>query len=449
MKEFAIGDPARARPVTVHADFAHVTNPEASPNIFGIANEPSKAHARRVYPLLAESGFRFQRGTVHLNRLFDENFPDATLADWVNDTGGIRDPERWDWRPLSWLYAAREFGLRTQLNILQVPRWLSSNGNYTGLPIDWDAWDKVIREIVTRHANLVDSVDILNEPLTPSMLDIAGTSFRTSELAAAEIYFRTARVIRIHTPDIRIGGPGEDRRGGEFGSLGTILSDRRIPDDQIQFVSYHAYDPCPAEELRIDELERLFARTDRPRVPVYLNEWNHNYHGDTSAAEVVGDRAVAFTARTLLGLAGQPGLAGAAFMSALPGNVEIDADQNNPGLRMSQAIYDWHGDHATLWPQAAAFRLLSVDLGLGEGLFQSHPVVRRDEVISGSFTTPSGGRTTVIINEGTPADVWVHGIDAREVWLVHPDGSSRRLEPQAGPYLIPVHAVLGIRGQVG
>ncbi|MEU5154138.1 hypothetical protein [Glycomyces sp. NPDC021274] len=96
----------------VVADFTGTVNPHASPDLFGLSNEPSKDHAAAVYPLLQAAGFRFQRGTLHVNRLFDEPFPDATLGDWHANAGGIRESENWDWRPLHWLDHAERHGIR-------------------------------------------------------------------------------------------------------------------------------------------------------------------------------------------------------------------------------------------------------------------------------------------------------------------------------------------------
>lgn len=392
------------RSIHVSPDFRRVNNPHASPSLFGISNEPSKDHAEQVYPLLAESGFRFQRGTIHVNRLFDERFPDATLTDWVQNTGGMRDPGSWDWRPLEWLTNAKRHGIVAQLNILHVPRWLSHNGEVTGVPLDWGAWDDIIGVIVSRHADLIDSVDLLNEPLTPAMLDISNTKYQSNERAAGELYRRTARCIRTHLPDVLIGGPGEDRRGGEFGSIGTILRDQRIPDDELQFLSYHAYHPDPGSDLRLDDLHALIRSSGRPPLPVYLNEWNHDYDPDSAAPEIVGRRAVAYTLRTLLSLAQHPQLAGAAFMSALPGDIEIDPDQNAPGLRLNQAIYDWNDDEqATLWPQAAAFRLLSVHCRLGEGPFRSHSLQMTANETIAAFTDACGVRTVIVVNTSPDA----------------------------------------------
>jgi hypothetical protein len=384
----------------VVADFAGTVNPHASPDLFGLANEPSKDHAAQVYPLLQAAGIRFQRGTLHLNRLFDGPFPAATLDDWRANAAGIRDPGNWDWRPLEWLDHAKRHGIHTQLNLLQTPTWLSHNGAPSGMPLDWDAWKLIIRAVIERFGDRIDSVDVLNEPMTPIMIDPEGTSYTTQEAAAADLFVHTAHAIREANPDLAIGGPGEDRRGGEFGSLGTILRDPRVSAADLRFVSYHAYDPHPGRRLELAALDDLFEATGQQRVPVYLNEWNHDYFGDTTAPEVTGERAVAFVARTLIDLANEPRLAGAAFMSALPGNVPLDPDQNAPGLVIAQAIYDWHGDHAVLWPQARAFALLSVAMALGEGPFRTCPVTAPCPVAALAFVNHERKAGIVIVNDG-------------------------------------------------
>ncbi|MEU5157353.1 hypothetical protein [Glycomyces sp. NPDC021274] len=386
-------------PTLVVAEFTGTVNPHASPDLFGLANEPSKDHAALVYPLLQAAGFRFQRGTLHVNRLFDEPFPTASLEDWHANTGGIRESENWDWRPLHWLEHANRHGIRTQLNLLQTPTWLAHNGAPNGLPLDWGAWREIIRTVIGRVGDRTDTVDVLNEPMTPIMIDLEGTDYSTHEAAAADLFVHTAHAVREAKPNLIVGGPGEDRRGGEFGSLGTILRDPRVSPADLRFVSYHAYDPHPGRRLELDALDELFEATGRQRLPVYLNEWNHNYFGDTTAPEVKGERAVAFAARTLIDLANEPRLAGAAFMSALPGNVPIDPDQNAPGLVLAQAIYDWHGDRAVLWPQAHAFALLSIGMGLGEGPFRTCPVTAHAGTPALAFVNHEGRSGVVIVND--------------------------------------------------
>lgn len=382
------------------ADFTGTINPHASPDLFGLSNEPNKDHAAAVYPLLQAAGIRFQRGTLHVNRLFDEPFPSATLEDWHANTGGIRESENWDWRPLQWLDHAKRHGIRTQLNLLQIPSWLSHNGTPSGLPLDWDAWRLIIGTVTERCGDRIDTVDVLNEPMTPAMIDPGGTAYVTQEAASADLFVHTVHAVREANPGLVVGGPGEDRRGGEFGSLGTILRDPRLDAADLRFVSYHAYDPHPGRRLEPAALDDLLEATGRPGLPVYLNEWNHNYFGDTIAPEVKGERTVAFAARTLIDLANEPRLAGAAFMSALPGNVPLDPDQNAPGLVIAQAIYDWHGDRAVLWPQSRAFALFSVAMRLGEGPFRTCPVTVTDPIAALAFVNQEGGTGVVIVNDG-------------------------------------------------
>ncbi|GAA2149171.1 hypothetical protein [Glycomyces algeriensis] len=389
-----------APPARVIADFTETINPHASPDLFGLSNEPSKDHAAQVYPLLQAAGIRFQRGTLHVNRLFDEPFPGATLEDWRANTGGIRESGNWDWRPLGWLDHARRHGIRTQLNLLQIPNWLSHNGTASGIPADWEAWRHVVGTVIERFGDRIDSVDVLNEPMTPVMIDLEGTAYTSQEAAAADLYVHTAHAVREANPDLIVGGPGEDRRGGEFGSLGTILRDPRVTPADLRFVSYHAYDPYPGRRLELAALDELLESTGRQRLPVYLNEWNHDYFGDTTAPEVKGERAVAFAARTLIDLANEPRLAGAAFMSALPGNVPLDPDQNAPGLVIAQAVYDWHGDHAVLWPQSRAFALFSVAMGLGAGPFRTCAVTAPDPLAALAFVNTDGREGVVVVNDG-------------------------------------------------
>ncbi|MGP3968361.1 hypothetical protein [Streptomyces sp. 6N223] len=406
-----------AAPALVTVDMAAVLNPAASPLLFGLSNEPSRDHQAAVYPQLAASGVTFQRGTLHLNRLFDTPFPALTLQEYRDGTGGVRDAGTWDWGALSWLDHAKAHGITTQLNLLQVPGWLTHTGAVNGIPVDWDVWRHIVTTVVRRCAAKIDSIDILNEPMTDVMIDITGSPFPSQAAAAAQMYAQTVRAVREADPGVLVGGPGEDRHGGDFGAIGTILRDRGLSPTDLQFVSIHSYGADPVGQLRLAGLRRLLSDAGRPALPVYVNEWNHNYAADTSAPEVMGEAAVPFVTDTLLRLARDPSIAGAAFMSALPGNVPLHPDQNAGGAVIRQAIYDWHGSHATLWPQTRAFRLLSVDAGLGAGPFAVCAASHDGLANAAGFVNASGTPGAILIN-GSPA---AQQVEVRFVHLATPD----------------------------
>ncbi|NNN29214.1 cellulase family glycosylhydrolase [Streptomyces sp. S3(2020)] len=391
--------PASAEAVTVTADFTQTVNPAAQPALFGLANEPSREHQDDVYPKFRKVGVKLERGTLHVDRLFVEKFPGMTLQDYVNNVDDIQNPDNWDWSVLSWLGHAQANGMTTQLNILQAPAWLTYSGTYSGIPKDWSVWQDIIRKVVARYSSKIDQIDILNEPMTSSMVDRTGSPYRSQRTAAADLYFYTVRAIRDVNEKVVVGGDGDNEQGGDFGAMGTILRDPRLSATDIQFVSYHAYYDDIVGNAKLPELKALLDSTGHSGIPVYLNEWNHNYHGDTTAPQVVGNRATTFVANTLINLANQPMITGAAFMSALPGNVELDPAENCPGCVIAQAIYDWDGTSATLWPQTRAYRLMSVAAGLGKGQFSTAATDAGGLTNAMAFTNARGQKGVILVND--------------------------------------------------
>ncbi|MDW6064345.1 cellulase family glycosylhydrolase [Streptomyces sp. FXJ1.4098] len=392
-------NPASAASTAVTADFAQVVNPAAQPALFGLANEPSRDHQDDVYPKLQRVGVKLERGTLHVDRLFAGKFAGMTLQDYVNNVDGIQNPENWDWSVLSWLDHAKASRMTTQLNILQAPAWLTYSGTNSGVPKDWAVWQDIIRKVVAHYSSKIDQIDILNEPMTSSMVNRSGSPYTSQQSAAADLYFYTVRAIRAVDRTVTVGGDGDDKQGGDFGAMGTILRDPRLSATDIQFVSYHTYAADPVAKAKLPELKALLDATGRSGLPVYINEWNHNYYGDTKAPQVVGNQATTYVANTLVNFANQPIITGAAFMSALPGNVTLDPQENCPGCVIAQAIYDWDGTSATLWPQTRAYRLLSVDAGLGDGRFSTVATDAGGLTNAVAFTNVHGQKGVILVND--------------------------------------------------
>lgn len=392
--------------VVVNADYTQVINPTAKPSLFGLANEPSRAHQDAVYPLFQRVGVKLQRGTIHMDRLFTDKFPNMTIQDYLSNVGEVQNPDNWDWSILSWLDQAKARGITTQMNILQAPAWLTFSGTNSGIPKDWSIWQDIVRKVVERNAATIDQIDILNEPMTSPMVTRAGSPYRSQQSAAADLYLYTVKAIRSVNQSVIVGGDGDDKQGGDFGAMGTILRDPRLSPTDIQFVSFHVYSPDVVANAKLPELKALLEATGHAGIPIYLNEWNHNYFGDTTAPQVVGRQATTFVASTLINLANQPIITGAGFMSSVPGNVELDPVENCPGCIINQAIYDWNGDSAALWPQARAYRLMSVDAGLGDGEFSTVATTAGGLTNAVAFTNVHGQKGVILVNDtASPKEV--------------------------------------------
>ena len=78
---------------TVTINYTSQLNGNGSPLLFGGSNEPSQAHYASVYPQLQNAGIKFQRGTLHVDRLFATNFANITLADYQNNVNNVQESQ--------------------------------------------------------------------------------------------------------------------------------------------------------------------------------------------------------------------------------------------------------------------------------------------------------------------------------------------------------------------
>ncbi|OAS18030.1 hypothetical protein A8708_28905 [Paenibacillus oryzisoli] len=354
---------------TVTFNYKTATNSSGSPLLFGGSNEPSPEHNSNVYPKLKGAAFKYQRGTIHMDTLLPSNI---TLADYKNNVNNVQDPNTWDWTGLQWVDFAKANGITTMLNMFYAPPWLTYSGNAKGVPKDWSVYQDIIKKIITKYGSKLDYVEPLNEPMTSNMLSRSGSPYTSQQTAAKDIYYYTVKAIRAVNTTVQVGGDGDDKQGGDFGALGTILRDTRLSSTDIQFVSYHAYSSDPVAKSQIGAMNTLLSNSGRAGLPIFIDEWNYTYVGDTTDPHVVGNQAATFVGTTLMKFMLQPSVKGAAFMSFLPTNVVLSPYEDCPSCVIKQGLYTWNNNTATLMSQTNAFRLLSSSMKLGAGTFKAY-----------------------------------------------------------------------------
>lgn len=358
---------------TVTINYTSQLNGNGSPLLFGGSNEPSQAHYASVYPQLQNAGIKFQRGTLHVDRLFATNFANITLADYQNNVNNVQDPNTWDWSALTWADNAKAQGFTTMANIFSAPGWLTYDGNVSGVPKSWTVWQDIIGKVIQKYAAKLDYIEILNEPLAGSFLTLGGSSYSTKQAAAKDIYYYAATGIRAVNTTITVGGDGDSEQGGDFGALGTILRDTRLSSNMIQFVSYHIYNPNPPGADQYSAMLTLLNNSGHASLPIFITEYNHNYDAGTTDPHVIGNTAVTFMGNTLLGFMIQPQIKGAAIYAFLPNNAVLDPQEDCVGCtNIAQGFYNWNGTSGTLVNQSRAIRLLSTSMKLGAGAFRTY-----------------------------------------------------------------------------
>jgi hypothetical protein len=181
---------------------------------------------------------------------------------------------------------------------------------------------------------------------------------------------------------------------------------------------------------------------------------------------VTGVTAVNFVAYQLMVLTGQPQLSGAAYFSFLPNNEVISPYEDCSGcVNYSKAFYSGTNGVATLLPQARAYRLLGVDLGLGTGTYHTFATVGASVpeegwvtstgMVSAAVSNSSSSATTVNFTlEGINTSGCTHTVYA----YLADTGSNTAVSPVAtynnvcitnrtmtlNGVAIPAYAVLGI-----
>lgn len=389
----------------VTINYGSVLNSAGSPLLFGGSNEPSQAHYASVYPQLKTAGVKFQRGTIHVDRLFATHFANITLADYQNNVNGVQNPNNWDWSALTWADNAKTQGFKTMVNIFCAPGWLTYNGNVSGVPKNWTVWQDIVGKIITRYASKFDYVEILNEPASGNFITLTGSPYSTKAAAAKDIYYYTAAGIRAVNTSLTIGGDADAKLGGDFGALGTILRDTRNTSSMIQFVSYHVYAPNPPGSDQYTAIQTLLNNSSRSGLPIFITEYNHNFNASTTDAHVVGNTAVTFMGTTLLGFMTQPQIKGAAIYGFLPNNAVLDPQEDCVGCsNIAQGFYSWNGSSATLVKQSRAFRLLSLSMGLGAGTYKTFSSSNPGISFGLGATNSVGNVIALLVNESASSN---------------------------------------------
>ena len=116
-----------------------------------------------------------------------------------------------------------------------------------------DAWLRYVRAVVARYKGKVTMWEVWNEPDGRKNLD--------SYPLYANLFVRTAKVIREVDPDVKIAAFGSCSPEREYIRQAMALIDRAGGVPYIDYITYHAYWPVP--EKIIPEVKRLRADIDK------------------------------------------------------------------------------------------------------------------------------------------------------------------------------------------
>lgn len=208
---------------------------------------------------------------------------------------------------LDWTMVDRHFRMFQSAGITPVlcfhftPAWLSEDGENGGVPKDYDAWGKLVGEVV-RHVNVendygVRYFEVWNEP------DLDFWKGDTQQLC--ELYKVFVESVRGVDPKAKVGGPGVS--GGHKGWRGhdlyplvkqfiAYVGRENLP---LDFLSFHLYDMDPSQTKHMVQEFRGFLAPWPKLVgaEMYVSEWNAS--AGTTGPKLDGASNAAYAAAML------------------------------------------------------------------------------------------------------------------------------------------------------
>jgi beta-xylosidase len=251
-------------PITLHVDAA-AEQPAIPPQMKGVdfalinwgANQKHLNFGPETRALFRQSGAKLVRFWTFCPML--EVSPKAGEYNW----------ERFD----AQMQRIADAGAQTIMTCCFTPKWLSESGTRWGLPNDWDAYEKLIRDTVAHCREKGFDVaywEAWNEPnlKTPHAF-LEGT--REDYL---ELYSHFVRAVRAVDPQAKVGGPALASPDMEW--IEAQLAYAQKHDLPLDFLSWHAYDLPPEGFAASIDAVRAVAAQYPPfqKVDLLIDEWN-------------------------------------------------------------------------------------------------------------------------------------------------------------------------------
>ncbi|MFC5402546.1 DUF7402 domain-containing protein [Cohnella soli] len=375
----------------VSADFT-VNNGTGHPYVFGAAIGGVKT---TMLDSLQQSGMNLVRRDAYLSEIV----PKTTIEDYKNNVGNVADPANWDWSKYGWVDEYHNRGIKIMLIISYVPDWLTfvkkveKDNHYP--PKDLTVYRDIVTKIYAHFQGKVDYVEIWNEPDTDWFMNLTDSPYATDIAnhpkgtpgecltAYKDIYEAASLGVRSVDATIPIGGPAVfDATLTNWAT--SMLSDNRIKNN-VDFLTYHDYQTNYNPVETVTAWQSVAASSGKPNIPVFVTEWN--YGGDPHPMNGASVEAISYVGNRLTNMYKQH-----AAGSTIFANDDFVTWPDYFG------VYD-NGD---LTPRASAYRLMSVDLGLGSGDSVINSVSFGSPIKNaGAATNANGDKVVWLVNDGT------------------------------------------------
>jgi len=248
----------------------------------------------------------------------------------------------------------------------------SRGKHHTAVPADPEQWARICVGIVGhyndgwadgfRHG--IDHWEIWNEP------DIGDTMWRGTPEQYYELYAATARAIKQHDPELKVGGPAwAGAKEAYFGPFLDFCRDSNVP---LDFFSWHIYADTPAPLVKkAREIREGLDAHGFTEAETHLNEW-HFFDGDWQRI-----RTDPFYARSIYERIN--GIAGAAFAAAALIELQsapVDTANYYTGDAHRWGMFDRYGcPQKTYFAFAAFAELLDTPCGVATDVGNSSKAV--------------------------------------------------------------------------
>jgi len=382
-------DGVSTKPTEMIINYAKPTA-TGSPLIFGGSHMPPVEH-QDAWNQLQEVGVTSVREDLAMNWMVRN----TTLEDYKNDVNDIQNIDKWNTVDLKNInrkfLEAKKRGIKTIGIVDYIPPWLGANSTEFGVPKDWGVFEDLVKKTYSYHRNALDYVEIWNEPNWTPFLVVTNSGM-DRQSAYAQIYYHAAKAIREVDKEandgkvIPIGGPANSEPRGTS-LLETVIQNKETRS-MLNFASYHNYD---TPEPSWANYKALLKKYHMDNFPLFITEWNIDGENGKNNPNKTSDQAILFTGNKLVDFL-KMGLTGANYFSL---------QQIKDGSQYL-GFYRWKNGKAELLPQGKSWRLLSKQMGLGNGKSYIYsPEKNYMDFNSLGFTNAAGNDGIVIINNNT------------------------------------------------
>ena len=431
---------------TVVVDYAKKVG-SATPYVFGFNNNGDIQTVKAVQDEFNKIGVTWIRKSFWFDRMLPLEVVPSIEA-WNSNVSNCKNPEYWQSGHMDTLVNAKNADDMVMGSIVYTPPFLAYNGEWNGVPRNWDIFEEIIRIGVDRYKNYIDVYEIWNE-YSAEYLDITGSPYTDKHTAYQDIYLHAAQAIRDVVPDAIIGGMGT-AMGGSTAELESLLNNPVFTptSNLLNFVSFHEYTDGDVT-MAVENYRTLLTARGFIDMPILIDEWNASTRGDSYTNE----SGISFIGRTLASFMRKN--IGGAFYSS--GTITGGAYNEDLGI----CDYVASEDKVYFRPLVNAFKVPGARLGLSRGNYDLMDTLVGGTTDSIGIINSDGQHTVFMVNDTAAmltTDVILKNISYQDEPVVKAYTASNTDNAEQGTVLacfygdreirttvtLPAHSVVGI-----